>query len=255
MAASHKPNFRSWPSLLNLQRWMAWHVPIFLMRQKHHSTELSRHNTIQRSLNDANTGSQEDRRSRWHHRVLDKGFIELTVAPTKMTAAGFLGIGKRVTSVRDKTVLMRSTTCSRVIDPFTSSSRISTSQAVPYCKMPSQNATAAECGVKNGSIAKGVGCNDPTMAACTPPVSTSRTNLHLNKSPYTVIGSSPEITNVSNKDTFRCSEKTLLWAFPGYDLTEAMYNIFDFVMVLRHSQGHSRAEKTQIVWRMNKKHT
>jgi hypothetical protein len=35
--------------------------------------------------------------------------------------------------------------------------------------MPSQKATAAEWGVKNGKIANGDLCSDPTMAACTPP--------------------------------------------------------------------------------------
>jgi hypothetical protein len=91
------------------------------------------------------------------------------VAATKMTALGFLGRGKRVTSVSAKTVRIRSTTCSRVIDPESNLSRISTSHAVPCCNMPSQKATAAEWGVKNGRMATGVGCKDPTMAACTPP--------------------------------------------------------------------------------------
>ena len=86
-----------------------------------------------------------------------------------MTDFGFCGIGNCVTSVRDNTVRNLSTTCSRVIDPASSSSRISTSQAVPCCSMPSQKATAAEWGVKNGKIANGDLCSDPTMAACTPP--------------------------------------------------------------------------------------
>jgi hypothetical protein len=43
--------------------------------------------------------------------------------------------------------------------------------------MPSQKATAAEWGVKNGRMATGVGCKDPTMAACTPPE--TRQKLHV----------------------------------------------------------------------------
>jgi hypothetical protein len=83
---------------------------------------------------------------------------ELTVAATRITASGFLGIGKRVTSVSDSTFLIRSLTSSRVIATLSAArSSLSASQAVPCFKIPSQNATTAECGERKGSVATGVG--------------------------------------------------------------------------------------------------
>jgi hypothetical protein len=94
----------------------------------------------------------------------------LTVAATNITALGFLGIGKRVTSVRDSTFRIRCLASSRVITVFcTARSSLSASQAVPYLSIPSQNATTAECGERKGRVATGVGYSDPTIAACTPP--------------------------------------------------------------------------------------
>lgn len=96
--------------------------------------------------------------------------LVLTVAATKITALGFLGIGKRVTSVRDSTFRIRSLTSSRVIAAFcTARSSLSASHAVACFNIPSQNATTAECGERKGRVATGVGCRDPTIAACTPP--------------------------------------------------------------------------------------
>lgn len=98
------------------------------------------------------------------------GILILTVAATNITAFGFLGIGKPVTSVRDSTFRIRSLTSSSVIAALcTERSSLSASHAVPCFNMPSQNATTAECGERNGKVAIGVGCKDPTMAACTPP--------------------------------------------------------------------------------------
>ena len=95
---------------------------------------------------------------------------ELTVAATSMTALGFFGIGKRVTSVRESTFRIRSLTSSRVMADFCNArSCLNASQAVPCFKIPSQNATTAECGERKGNVAIGVGCRDPTIAACTPP--------------------------------------------------------------------------------------
>ena len=109
-----------------------------------------------------------------HHQkcVVSYGLIcLLTVAATKMTASGFLGTGKRVTSVRERTVLILSLTSSSVIVIFcAASSSLSASQAVPYFSIPSQKATTAECGDRKGSVATGVGWSDPTIDACTPPL-------------------------------------------------------------------------------------
>ena len=102
-------------------------------------------------------------------RVYVKGLEELTVADTKITAEGFLGIGNLVTSVSPNTVRIRSCTCSKFIPVLRASSRIRAFHAVPYRKIPSQKATAAECGASKGRTANGVGCKEPTMAACTPP--------------------------------------------------------------------------------------
>lgn len=82
----------------------------------------------------------------------------LTVAATNITALGFLGTGKRVTSVRDKTFRIRSLTSSRVIAAFcAASSSLSASHAVACFSIPSQNATTAECGERKGRVATGVG--------------------------------------------------------------------------------------------------
>lgn len=105
---------------------------------------------------------------------------ELTVAATSITALGFFGIGKRVTSVRDSTFRIRSLTSSRVMADFCNArSFLNASQAVPCFKIPSQNATTAECGERKGSVAIGVGCRDPTIAACTPPKFHKCSNLEI----------------------------------------------------------------------------
>lgn len=94
----------------------------------------------------------------------------LTVAATNITALGFFGIGKRVTSVRESTFLILSITSSGVKHTFCKArSSLSASHAVAYLSTPSQNATTAECGDRNGRVATGLGYKDPTMAACTPP--------------------------------------------------------------------------------------
>ena len=108
--------------------------------------------------------------------------LVLTVAPTKITALGFLGMGKRVTSVRDSTFRIRSLTSSRVIAAFcTARSSLSASHAVACFNIPSQNATTAECGDRKGRVASGVGCRDPTIAACTPPKYHKSTNANENR--------------------------------------------------------------------------
>lgn len=147
--------------------------------------------------------------------------LVLTVAPTKITARGFLGIGNRVTSVRDNTFRIRSLTSSRVIAAFcTASSSLSASHAVACLNIPSQNATTAECGDRKGRVATGVGWRDPTIAACTPP--------KYHKSPMHMRGGSNFFTTQVYRQMF--SSRIV-----NYNMNQCVY--FSVIKEVLKSQG------------------